>query len=53
VLCDLERAVIGGGVSKAGDLLLAPLRRHIADAAMFGFVRRITVHTTALDRDSG
>jgi glucokinase len=53
VLCDLDRAVIGGGVAKAGDLLLAPLRRHITQAATFSFVRRITVHTTALHRDSG
>jgi glucokinase len=53
LLCDLDRAVIGGGVAKAGDLLLAPLRRHIAEGATFAFVRRISVHTTALDRDSG
>jgi glucokinase len=36
--CDLHRAVIGGGVSQAGELLMAPLRRSLADHARLPFV---------------
>ncbi|GIH13829.1 ROK family protein [Rugosimonospora africana] len=41
--CDLARVIIGGGVSQAGELLMAPLRRSLADHAALPFIRRIEV----------
>jgi glucokinase len=38
-LLEIEVAVIGGGVARAGDTLFAPLRRHLRDFAVLGFVR--------------
>ncbi|WTI17553.1 ROK family protein [Streptomyces sp. NBC_00820] len=35
-------AVIGGGVGKAGDVLVAPLRKALTDYATLSFVRRLT-----------
>ncbi|PZG41119.1 sugar kinase [Spongiactinospora gelatinilytica] len=52
-LCDLDRVVIGGGVSAAGPLLFTPLRRHVERFSALGFVRRLTVQPSALGRQSG
>ncbi|MEO3867378.1 ROK family protein [Nonomuraea sp. B12E4] len=52
-LCDLDRVVIGGGVSAAGQVLFAPLRGHIKRLATLGFVRRTTVEPSVLGRQSG
>ncbi|NUW31907.1 ROK family protein [Nonomuraea sp. SMC257] len=52
-MCDLDRVVIGGGVSAAGEILLAPLRRHFADVATLSFVRRLTIQSSTLGRKSG
>jgi glucokinase len=41
--CDLRRVVVGGGVSQAGELLMAPLRRSLADHAGLAFVTRVEV----------
>lgn len=41
--CDLSRTIIGGGVSQAGELLMAPLRRSLADHAALPFVAGIEV----------
>ncbi|GAA5181374.1 ROK family protein [Rugosimonospora acidiphila] len=41
--CDLRRAIIGGGVSQAGELLMAPLRRSLAEHAGLPFVARVEV----------
>ncbi|MCX3061259.1 ROK family protein, partial [Streptomyces beihaiensis] len=42
-LVEIDIAVIGGGVAKSGDVLLAPLRRALRDYATLSFVRRLTV----------
>lgn len=52
-MCDLDRVVIGGGVSAAGQILFAPLRRHVRRLATLGFVRRTTVEPSMLGRQSG
>jgi glucokinase len=51
-LFDPELVIIGGGVSNAGELILAPVRRVIAERAMTGF-RGAKVVTSALGDDSG
>ncbi|GII76297.1 sugar kinase [Sphaerisporangium rufum] len=53
VLCDLDLAVIGGGVAAAGEVLFAPLRRAVATRAHLGYVRRLRVVPAALGRDAG
>ncbi|GAA2026552.1 ROK family protein [Catenulispora yoronensis] len=52
-LVDIETAVIGGGVSKAGDLLFGPLREHLKEYARLSFTRDVTVQTAALGGDAG
>ncbi|MEU4832578.1 ROK family protein [Streptosporangium sp. NPDC023615] len=52
-LFDIDDVVIGGGVSGAGELLLAPLRQAVAKQAGLGFLRRLTVGRTSLERDAG
>ncbi len=51
-LFDPELVIIGGGVSNAGELLLAPVRKVIAERAMSGF-NKVKVVTSALGDDSG
>lgn len=53
VICDLDRVVIGGGVARSGETLLAPLRRHVRERARLGFVKRLTIHPAALGTDAG
>ncbi|MFI9601341.1 ROK family protein [Streptomyces sp. NPDC052043] len=52
-LVEVDIAVIGGGVAKAGDVLLAPLRRALADYATLSFVRRLTVAPAQMGTDAG
>ncbi|MFF4146642.1 ROK family protein [Streptomyces sp. NPDC001698] len=52
-LVEIDIAVIGGGVAKAGDVLLAPLRRALADYATLSFVRRLTVAPAQMGTDAG
>ncbi|MFL6115725.1 MAG: ROK family protein [Catenulispora sp.] len=52
-LVDIEAAVIGGGVAKAGDLLFGPLREHLKEYARLSFTRDVTVHPAALGGDAG
>ncbi|MBB2914480.1 glucokinase [Streptosporangium becharense] len=52
-LFDLDEVVVGGGVSGAGDTLLTPLRQAVAKQAGLGFLHRLTVTRTALERDAG
>lgn len=51
-LFDPELVIIGGGVSRAGELILRPVRRVIAERAMSGF-KGAKVVTSALGDDSG
>ncbi|WP_328674271.1 ROK family protein [Streptomyces sp. NBC_00328] len=52
-LVEIDIAVIGGGVGKAGDVLLAPLRRALADYATLSFVQRLTVKPALMGTDAG
>ncbi|MFE7213955.1 ROK family protein [Streptomyces sp. NPDC057611] len=52
-LVEIDIAVIGGGVAKAGDVLLTPLRRALADYATLSFVRRLTVAPAQMGTDAG
>jgi glucokinase len=52
-LFDVDDVVIGGGVAAAGETLLAPLRQAVAKQAGLGFLRRLTVSRTSLERDAG
>ncbi|MFE1289386.1 ROK family protein [Streptomyces sp. NPDC058751] len=52
-LVEIDIAVIGGGVGKAGDVLFAPLRRALADYATLSFVRRLTVVPALMGTDAG
>ncbi|MER5772422.1 ROK family protein [Streptomyces sp. NPDC001985] len=52
-LVEIERAVIGGGVAGAGEVLFAPLRRSLRDYATLSFVRRLTVVPALTGADAG
>lgn len=52
-LFDIDDVVIGGGVSGSGETLLTPLRQEIAKQAGLGFLRRLNVGRTRLERDAG
>ncbi|GAA4195783.1 ROK family protein [Streptosporangium oxazolinicum] len=52
-LFDIDDVVIGGGVSGAGETLLAPLRQAVAKRAGLAFLRRLNVERTSLERDAG
>lgn len=52
-LVEIDIAVIGGGVGKAGDILFTPLRKALADYATLSFVRRLTVMPAQMGTDAG
>ncbi|GAA0919529.1 ROK family protein [Streptomyces thermoalcalitolerans] len=52
-LVEIDIAVIGGGVGKAGDILLAPLRKALADYATLSFARHLTVVPARTGTDAG
>ncbi|WP_199549499.1 ROK family protein [Streptomyces sp. N35] len=52
-LVEIEIAVIGGGVAKAGDVLFTPLRRSLRDYATLSFVRNLTVTPAMTGTDAG
>ncbi|MFE2631638.1 ROK family protein, partial [Streptomyces sp. NPDC059374] len=52
-LVEIDIAVIGGGVGKAGDVLFTPLRKALADYATLSFVRRLTVAPARMGTDAG
>ncbi|MHA5048207.1 ROK family protein [Streptomyces sp. SD15] len=52
-LVEIDIAVIGGGVSKAGDVLFDPLRKALGDYATLSFVRRLTVAPALMGTDAG
>ncbi|AVH60322.1 MULTISPECIES: ROK family protein [Streptomyces] len=52
-LVEIDIAVIGGGVAKAGDVLFTPLRRALADYATLSFVQRLTVVPALMGTDAG
>ncbi|MDG4863849.1 ROK family protein, partial [Streptomyces sp. T-3] len=52
-LVEIEIAVIGGGVAKAGDVLFTPLRRALRDYATLSFVRDLAVVPAMTGTDAG
>ncbi|MFC4463383.1 ROK family protein [Streptomyces xiangluensis] len=52
-LVEIDIAVIGGGVGKAGDLLFTPLRAALRDYATLSFVQRLTVAPAQMGTDAG
>ena len=46
---DVRTFVLGGGVSRAGEVVLGPLRRHLRDFAVLGYVRDLEVRPAVLD----
>ncbi|MDX3308605.1 ROK family protein [Streptomyces sp. NPDC054884] len=52
-LVEIDIAVIGGGVGKAGEVLFAPLRRALRDYATLSFVRSLTVTPARMGTDAG
>ncbi|MFJ3670676.1 ROK family protein [Streptomyces sp. NPDC090106] len=52
-LVEIDIAVIGGGVGKAGEVLLAPLRKALTEYATLSFVRRLVVTGAQMGTDAG
>ncbi|MBK3631984.1 ROK family protein [Streptomyces sp. MBT97] len=52
-LVEIDIAVIGGGVGKAGEVLFTPLRRALRDYATLSFVQRLTVTPAQMGTDAG
>lgn len=52
-LAEIDIAVIGGGVGKAGDVLFTPLCKALTDYATLSFVRRLTVVPAQMGTDAG
>ncbi|KUO07830.1 ROK family protein [Streptomyces sp. DSM 15324] len=52
-LVEIDIAVIGGGVGKAGDVLFTPLRRALARYATLSFVQRLQVVPAQMGTDAG
>ncbi|MFF1379033.1 ROK family protein [Streptomyces sp. NPDC058308] len=52
-LVEIDIAVIGGGVAKAGDVLFTPLRKALRDYATLSFVQRLTVAPALMGTDAG
>lgn len=48
-LLDVETFVLGGGVSKAGDVILTPLRKHVKDFATLSYVEHLEIRPAILD----
>lgn len=46
---DVTTFVLGGGVSKAGEVIFGPLRRHLRDFAVLDYVLDIEVRPAVLD----
>ncbi|SFE34105.1 ROK family protein [Streptomyces mirabilis] len=52
-LVEIDIAVVGGGVGKAGEVLFEPLRKALADYATLSFVQRLTVAPALMGTDAG
>ncbi|MFF7277100.1 ROK family protein [Streptomyces griseorubiginosus] len=52
-LVEIDIAVIGGGVGKAGDVLFEPLRKALGDYATLSFVQRLTIVPAQMGTDAG
>ncbi|ALG14350.1 ROK family protein [Kibdelosporangium phytohabitans] len=52
-LCDLDLAVVGGGIAQAGDLLMDPIRRTLQDYAKLSYVDALRVVPAELGGHAG
>lgn len=52
-LVEIEAAVIGGGVARAGSVLFDPLTRHLASYATLSFARGLSLVPAHLGTDAG
>ncbi len=52
-LVEIDIAVIGGGVGKAGDVLFTPLRKALHDYATLSFAQRLTITPAQMGTDAG
>lgn len=52
-VCDLEVVVVGGGVSRSGDLLFAPAREELSRRARLDFLADLQIVPAALGGDAG
>ncbi|MGP4088897.1 ROK family protein [Streptomyces sp. KR55] len=52
-LVEIDIAVIGGGVGKAGDVLFSPLRKALGDYATLSFVQGLKVMPAQMGTDAG
>lgn len=52
-VCDLELAVVGGGVSRSGDLLFGPARQELSRRAKLDFLAGLRIVPAALGGDAG
>ncbi|KPI08319.1 N-acylmannosamine kinase [Actinobacteria bacterium OK074] len=52
-LVEIDIAVVGGGVGKAGEILFTPLRKALTDYATLSFVQRLTVVPAQMGTDAG
>ncbi len=50
---DLEACIVGGGVSEAGDILLAPVRQRLADYCWPEIAKGVQVLQAGLGNDAG
>jgi glucokinase len=52
-MVEIETAVVGGGVARAGEVLFGPLRRALENYATLSFVRGLTAVPAAMGTDAG
>lgn len=52
-VCDLDLAVVGGGVAQAGDLLFEPIRATLAEHARLSYLRSLRVEPAKLGTSAG
>jgi glucokinase len=53
VVCDLDLAVVGGGVAQVGELLFEPIRETLAEHARLSFVDSLRVLPATLGGQAG
>ncbi len=51
-ICDIRRVIVGGGVAQAGELLLDPLRRSLAEHAVLPFIAATELAPALLGPDA-
>lgn len=52
-ILDLERVILGGGLTQSGETLLAPLREEFRERAHLPFTRDLDIRVASLGREAG